>query len=146
MSDGYVKKRSTYGDYSGSLLVTPLTGTTTLVSLRGADSLGGAYTIYVQRVHVHCSTGQAGTTWDVKDSNGNSLTGAISVESRVTSVGNLTSIPTQDPIQAEFDFGPDGVALSSLATLQFVPSATGASGVISWDAYQKLASSTGFGS
>lgn len=147
MSDGYRKQRTIFGNYGGSLLVTPFVGSKTLVPLRGADKLGGAYQIYVQRVHVHVSTPQAGVTWNVQDSNGNSLTGAISTAQTTTTVGDLQGVPTQDPIAAEFDFGPEGIALSPGSTLNFVASGTGASGVITWDAYQRLQSdnTAGFG-
>lgn len=147
MSDGYRKQRNTYGNYSGALLVTPFIGASTLVPAKPAGSSleGSGWTIRVQRLHVQISTpGAPGTTWEIKDSAGNSLTGAISAVSSTTTVGQGTSIPTQGPIQGEFDFGPEGVAITG--NLLFVPSGTGASGVISWDAYQKLTSSTGFGS
>lgn len=146
MSDGYRKQRTIFGNYGGSLLVTPFIGSSTLVSPRKADPLGGPYQIYVQRVHVHISTAAA-VTWNVQDSNGNSLTGPISATSNTTTVGQATSIPTQDPIQAEYDFGPEGIALSPGASLNFVVSGTGAAGVITWDAYQRLQSdnTAGFG-
>lgn len=148
MSDGYRKQRSIYGNYSGSLLVTPFVGpTATLVVVKPAsnpispkDASDGGYTIMVQRVHMHISGGQTGLTWQVQDSNGNSLTGPVSTTSNTTTVGQDTSIPTQDPIQAEYDFGPEGIALSAGANLQFVASGTGATGLVTWDAYQRLTS------
>ncbi len=147
MSDGYRIQRNIFGNYGGSLIVTPFIGVTTLVSPKGKDPLGNIpYNLYVQRVHIHCAIGQANTTWDIQDSNGNSLAGPISVAPVVTTVGDDLSIPTQDPIQAEFDYGPEGVLLPGSASLIFVPSTTGASGVITWDVYQKLATTLGFGS
>lgn len=137
MSDGYRKQRNIYGNYGGSLPVTALTGQTTLVSPRGADPYGGAYIIWVQRIHVHI-TGAGTGTWDVQDSNGTSLIGPISTVQKTTTVGDLQSVPTEDPIQAEFDFGPEGTPLVAGDSLVFVPSATGATGIITWDAYQRL--------
>ncbi len=146
MSDGYRKQRNTFGNYGGSLIVTPFVGSTTLVAPNPAGSLDSGYTIYVQRIHIHCSSGQAATTWNVTTTSGISLTGAVSVAAGTTTVGQDTSIPTQDPIQAEFDFGPEGIALPVGDSLIFTPSSSGAAGVISWDAYQKLTSTSGFGS
>lgn len=149
MSDGYRKQRNIYGNMGGSLLVTPFIGQTTLAAPSGARTIpptDSGYTLFLQRVHVHCSVGQAGTTWAIQDSGGNSYTGAIKLDPATTAVGDLQGIPTQDPIQAEFDFGPEGIGLPAGASLQFVPSATGAMGVITWDAYQRLSSVVGFGS
>ena len=152
MSDGYRKQRNIFGNDGGSLLVTTLTGTTTLLAAKPAsvpksplDASDGGYTIWVQRVHLHISTGSAGVTWQVTDSgSGVSLTGVVSTVSVTTTVGQDTSVPTEDPIQAEYDFGPEGVAITG--NLVFTASGTGASGVITWDAYQKLTSTQPFGS
>jgi len=102
--------------------VTPLTGQTVLIVPRAK------HTVYVQRVHVHVTAASPGITWSIQDSAGASLT------------GNLTAAvaPTLDPVGAEFDFGPAGVAITPGASLLFVPSGTGAAGVITWDAMQKL--------
>lgn len=130
MSDGYRKQRNLFGNYGGGLLVTPFIGQSTLVP---AKTL---HTIWLQRVHVHVASGLAGVTWSIEDSAGNKITGDL-----VT-----TPSPTQDPIAAEFDFGPEGVPLTAGSNLLFIPSATGARGTITWDAYQKLSSTSGFGS
>ncbi len=43
MSDGYRKQRNIFGNYGGSLLVTTLTGQTTLVPVRPAAApIGGS--------------------------------------------------------------------------------------------------------
>lgn len=151
MSDGYRKQRNIFGNYGGSLQVTTLTGSATLVTPKPAstplspkDASDGGYTIWVQRIHIHISTPLAGATWSVQDSNGVSLTGAVSTAQTTTTVGQLQGIPSQDPIQAEYDFGPEGVALSG--SLQFVASSPGASGLVTWDAYQKITSTKPFGS
>ncbi len=151
MSDGYRKQRNIFGNYGGSLLVTPFVGTTTLVTAKPVsvpksplDASDGGYTIWVQRVHLHISSGSAGVTWQVQDSGGTSLTGVISTVSVTTTVGQDTSVPTQDPIQAEYDFGPEGIAITG--NLVFTASGTGATGVVTWDAYQKLSSTQPFGS
>ena len=149
MSDGYRKQRNIFGNLGGSLLVTPFVGQTTLVTptpARTIPPVDTGWTLYLQRVHVHCSAGQNATTWDIQDSNGNSYTGAISVAPVTTTVGDLVSPPTQDPIQAEFDFGPEGIALPAGASLKFIPSNTGAAGIITWDVYQKITQTAGFGS
>ena len=141
MSDGYRRQRQWYGDYGGSLLVTALTGQTTLLVGKPL------YTIFVQRIHIHV-TAAAAQTWDVQDSAGNSYIGPMDVSSHVTTVGSDVSIPTQDPIQAEYDYGPFGVALPVGTSLIFVPSGIGAKGIITWDAYQRqtgLVSISNFG-
>lgn len=109
--------RSTYGDYSGGLSVTPFIGTTTLAS--GKTN----HAIYVQRLSVHAASGLAGVTWSVEDSAGKPLSGAVSVAT--------------GPAQVDYDFGAAGVALTTGADLTFVPSATGVEGTVTWDAYRR---------
>lgn len=133
MSDGYWRYRERYGENSGSLTVTTLTGQTTLQ----VCGFKGQNTIYVQRIHIHVNT-PAGVTWSVVDGAGVPVLGPYSVAQTTTTVGDLQSIPTQDPIEAEFDFGPVGFALTPGTNLIFVPSGTGAAGDITWDAYQRL--------
>ncbi len=130
MSDGYRRQRDIFGNFGGSLLVTPFIGSTTLVTPRNST-----YTIYLQRVHLHAASGVAGVTWTIKDSLGNALTGDVP-----------TTPSPSTAIVAEYDFGPEGVALGPGASLLFVASSPGASGVITWDAYQKLTNTFGFGS
>jgi hypothetical protein len=120
MSDGYRRQRLWYGDYGGGLLVTALTSNTTLIA--GKTN----YIVYVQRVHIHVNSPQPGVTWTVQDSNGNLVTGTVDATKQ-----------TIDPAGAEYDFGPAGIPLSAGAGLLFVPSASGAQGMVSWDAYQR---------
>lgn len=139
MSEAYRRQRTTFGDYSGALLVTPLTGTTTLVSPKVAGSTleGTGWTIYVQKIHIRVTAGQAATTWSVQDGAGVSLTGSLSA----------AAAPSTDTNGAEFDLGPVGIPLTAASALTFVPSAQGAAGIVSWEAYQRLtsAASSGFG-
>lgn len=138
MSDGYWRYRQWYTNDGGSLTVTTLTGQTTLITV----GFKGQNTIYVQRVHIHVNTPSPGITWSVMDSAGVPVLAPYSVAQTTTTVGDLQSIPTQDPIEAEFDFGPIGFALTPGANLLFVPSGTGAAGDITWDAYERLAPGT----
>ncbi len=121
MSDGYLRKREFYGDDGGSLAVTAFTGQTTLVKCPP-----GAYAFHVQRVHLHVNTGVGGVTWAVQDSAGLPVT---TVSAAAT---------TGDPAGAEFDFGPSGLTLTQGADLVFVPSAPGAVGAVTWDAFHQL--------
>ena len=109
--------RSTYGDYSGGLSVTPFTDTTTVVPGKVNHA------IYVQRVSIHTAVGLAGVTWSVEDSAGRPLSGAVSVAT--------------GPAQVDYDFGPAGVPLTTGSDLKFVPSATGVQGTVTWDAYRR---------
>ena len=109
--------RSTYGDYSGGLSVTPFIGTTTLATGKVNHA------IYVQRVSIHVAGGLAGVTWSIEDSSGRPLSGAVSVAT--------------GPSHVDYDFGPAGVPLKTGADLSFVPSATGVQGTVTWDAYRR---------
>jgi hypothetical protein len=120
MSDGYLRKREFYGDGSGSLSVTAFTTQTTLLTCRATDA------IHLQRVHLHVNTGIAGLSWAIQDSAG----------MPVTTVS--AAAPTADPAAAEYDFGPNGLTLTTGASLQFVPSAPGAIGAVTWDAFTQL--------
>ncbi len=124
MSDGYRYNRKFHGDNGGSLVVTPFTGQTTLL----ACGFKKQNCIHLQRLHIHVSVALAGVTWSIQDSAGVLITGAVPA----------STAPTQDPIAAEYDFGPVGLVLTQGADLVFVPSAPGASGDITWDAYQEL--------
>lgn len=118
MSDGYRRNRVWYGDNGGSLTVTPFTTTTTLVTHKAKSA------IYVQFIRIQITGALAATTWSLQDSlTGVSLTGAISA--------------AVAPVNTVIDLGPAGIPLSNLADLTFVPSAPGATGIISWDAYQR---------
>lgn len=118
MSDGYQRYRSWHGDSCGSLIVTALTGTTTLLTPPPQT------TIFLQRIHIHVSAPFA-TTWSIQDSSGVLITGNISV----------AAAPTSDPTAAEYDFGPKGFGLTPGASLKFVPANAGAIGDITFDAY-----------
>ncbi len=120
MADGYLNSQKLYGNDGGSLVVTAFTGTTTLVTHRLKQ------TIYVQRIRVRVTAALAGTTWSIEDSTGVSLTGAMSVATA--------------PADFDIDLGSHGAGVTALADLLFIPSATGAKGVITWDAFQKLPS------
>ncbi len=124
MSDGYYKYRVKYGNNSGSLAVGALTGQTTLLTA----GFKGQNTIYVQRLHIHISSAQAGVTWSIQDTAGVLVTGQVPA----------STAPTPDPVGAEYDFGPIGFKLTQGANLIFVPSGLGAVGDITWDAYQRL--------
>ena len=121
MADGYVRQRHYYGDNSGSLEITALTGSQTLTSPRKQSQL------FIQRLYVVVS-GAATGTWDVQDgSTGQSLLpgGPVSV-----------ATPTPNPIIV--DLGANGLGLTPLASLVFVNNGAGATGSLTWDAYNKL--------
>lgn len=120
MSDGYRRNRVWYQDESGGFQVTVLTGTTTLAVHRDTN------TIYVQRVHVQITSG-LGVTWSVQGSDGLVIIATI----------DASKVGPQD-----FDFGAWGVPLTVATDLVLVPSAGGAAGSITWDAYQRLAPGT----
>ncbi len=125
MSDGYLFNRKHYGDWGGSIEVLSLSsGTIPMVKC----SFKAQNQIWIQRIHIHISTALAGVTWTVQDSTGVTVLGPISA----------AVAPTQDPIAAEYDFGPKGLAITPGADLQLVLSAPGASGDVTWDAYQRL--------
>ena len=124
MADGYRYNRKFGGDSGGSLIVGAFTGQTTLL----VCGFKKQNCIHLQRLHIHISQALAGQTWSVQDSAGVLVTGQIPV----------AAAPTQDPIAAEYDFGPKGFILTQGADLVFVPSAIGAIGDITWDAYQEL--------
>ncbi len=120
MSDGYLFYRKLYGTWSGSLPVTTLTGATTLVMV----GFKGQNRIYVQRIHVNIVTAGA-VTWTIEDSAG------------VDVVVFSAAVVGPPNTGFDFDFGPIGFALTPGTNLVFTPSAPGAAGSLSWDAYQR---------
>ncbi len=119
MSDGYLRKREFYGDESGGLMVTAFTAQTTVQKCPPSSA------IHVQRGHFRVNNASGGVTWTLQDSAG--------VVVATVSAAAATVSPTGD-----FDFGPAGVALTAGADLVFVPSAPGAVGAVSWEAYPQL--------
>ena len=81
------------------------------------------YSLFLQRVHVHITSGAAGVTWKVEDTLGDDLTGPFD------------AFPSG--IAHTRDFGPAGVQLSDNGRLQLTVSAAGATGAITWEVYQK---------
>ena len=81
------------------------------------------YAVFLQRANVHITVGAVGVTWKLKDSNGTELTGPFDA---ATSGEAHTR-----------DFGPAGVQLSDNGRLELVVSGAGATGAITWEAYQK---------
>ena len=81
------------------------------------------YALFLQRANVHITSGAAGVTWKLKDSNGAELTGPFDAATSGTAHTR--------------DFGPAGVQLSDNARLELVVSGAGATGAIAWEAYQK---------
>lgn len=116
MSDGYLRNREFYGDDGGDLTVTAATDDTTLITCKAA------HTIFVQRAKVGVTTASA-TTWNLKDSTGLSISGALSAN----------SAPTQYPL----DYGPRGKALTPGANFVLDVGAVGAAGLVTWEAFQK---------
>lgn len=118
MADGYLKQRVWYGDNSGGLLVTALVNSQTLVPARAK------HTIYVQRVRFVVTGILDPGTWELQDSLGNSITGQV----------QTTTIPNG----YEVDFGANGTPIGPNADLLFVASGGGATGSVTWDAYQRM--------
>jgi len=110
----------TYEDVSGNL--TGVGGAD--VTLKTARKAG--FSIFLQRAHIQITGASAGKTWQLTDSAGVQLTGPFPTD---------TDGSHYDP-----DFGPEGVQLTEGANLVFDVSAGGATGVISWEAYQKQTS------
>ena len=81
------------------------------------------YALFLQRAHVHITSGAVGVTWKLKDSSGAELTGPFDAATSGTAHTR--------------DFGPAGVQLGDNTTLQLVVSAAGATGAVTWEAYQK---------
>lgn len=118
MADGYRRQRSWYGDNSGGLLVTALVNSQTLVTARAK------HTIYVQRAKFQVTGVNDPGTWEITDSTGLAITGQVST----------TTIPNG----YEVDFGANGVPITPGADLLFVTSSGGATGAVTWEAYQRM--------
>lgn len=124
-SGDYGFYRRWYPDLSGSLKVTTgTTGTTTLVAARAN------YTLNVQKIHVHTTTGSAGVTWRLEDSATTPV--VIDASMAVDAAG----------VEFDKDYGPVGYPLTEGKGLNFVVSAAGAAGVITYTCYQKLTAVT----
>ena len=117
MSDGYSKYLTFYQDVSGNLAVG--TGDVTLVTVRNVS-----HSLFLQKAHVQVTGASAGKTWQLTDSTGAELTGPFDVGT--------------DGSHWDMDFGPEGRQLTEGANLVFDVSASGATGIVSWEAYQKL--------
>ncbi len=121
MSDGYRRQRTQYQDISGGLQVGAFTATTTLASPRTV-----AQAIYVQKVHLNLTGVLISATWTIQDSTG------------VVIVGPLPVSTIAGAVPSEYDFGAFGIALTVGASLQFVPSTPGATGVVTWEGYRRV--------
>ena len=117
MSDGYSKYLTFYQDVSGSLAIG--SADVTLVTVRNVS-----HSLFLQKAHVQVTGASAGKTWQLKDSGGQELTGPFDAGT--------------DGSHWDMDFGPAGLQLTEGANLVFDVSASGATGVVSWEAYQKL--------
>ena len=118
MSDGYQKYLTFYQDVSGNSTAVG-SADATLVTVRNIS-----HSLFLQRAHVQVTSASAGKTWQLKDSAGLELTGPFDAST--------------DGAHYDMDFGPEGIQLTEGANLVFDVSAAGATGNISWEAYQKL--------
>ena len=114
---GYESYRKFYQDVSDSAAVG--SADATLVTVRNAS-----HTLFLQKAHVQVTGASAGKTWQLKDSGGQELTGPFAVDT--------------DGSHWDMDFGPAGLALTEGKSLDIDVSASGATGFVSWEAYQKL--------
>lgn len=85
---------------------------------------GGAYTIFLQKIHIEITTGSSGKTWNIADSG----TGAANI---------IPSLDAGAISHYDFDFGQYGMPLEQGKNLILTPSAAGAAGKITIEAYQK---------
>ena len=114
---GYESYRKFYQDVSDSAAVG--SADATLVTVRNAS-----HTLFLQKAHVQVTGASAGKTWQLKDSGGQELTGPFDVGT--------------DGAHWDMDFGPLGLELTEGKNLDIDVSASGATGWVSWEAYQKL--------
>lgn len=120
MSNPYRRFTTFYQDASGSAPVAVLeSGNNTLVTAKNANT-----TIFIQKIHIQVITGNAGSTWGFEDSTDVEVTGDVSVAT--------------GPQHIDYDFGPEGVPLTQGANFILEVTNAGATGVVSWEAYQKL--------
>ena len=119
MSDGYARYLTSFQDVSGNLAGG--SSDVTLVTVRNA-----VHSIFLQKVHVQVTGASAGKTWQLKDSGGQELTGPFDVST--------------DGSHWDMDFGPEGVQLTEGTNLVLDVSAAGATGIVTWQAYQRLSS------
>ena len=94
------------------------------VTLKTARKAG--FSIFLQRAHVQITAASAGKTWEIKDSTGVELTGPFPTDT--------------DGSHYDMDFGPEGVQLTEGSNLVLDVSAAGATGVVTWEAYQRQTS------
>lgn len=119
MSGGdYTRYRKIYQDMSGGLLDAG-GADATLASARNTS-----HTIFLQKAHIQITGASAGKTWQLTDSGGSQLTGPFPTDT--------------DGSHYDMDFGPVGIALTAGANLVLDVSAAGATGIVTWEAYQKL--------
>ena len=114
---GYERYRTFYQDVSGNVAVG--SADATLQAVRNVS-----HTIFLQKAHVQVTGASAGKTWQLKDSGGQELTGPFAVDT--------------DGAHWDMDFGPAGLALAQGTSLDIDVSASGATGFVVWEAYQKL--------
>ena len=81
------------------------------------------YALFLQRAHVHITVGAAGTTWKLVDTLGADLTGPFDAATSGTAHTR--------------DFGPAGAPLADNGSLRLEVSGPGATGFLTWEAYQK---------
>lgn len=117
MSDGYQKYLTFYQDVSGNRAIGA--ADVTLVTVRNAS-----HSLFLQKAHVQVTAASAGKTWQLTDSTGLELTGPFDAST--------------DGSHWDMDFGPEGFQLTEGANLLFDVSASGATGIVTWEAYQKL--------
>jgi len=118
MLDGYRRNLTFYQDVSGNR-VDVGGADVTLVTVRNAF-----HSLFLQKAHIQITGASANKTWQLKDSSGIELTGPFATDT--------------DGSHFDMDFGPNGVQLTEGSNLVLDVSAAGATGIISWEAYQKL--------
>ena len=120
MALDYEGYRQFYQDVSNSLNVTAATDDTTLVTVKAN------HTIFIQAVHVQITGASVGKTWQLTDSTATPLqiTGPFATDT--------------DGSHFDMDFGATGTPLTEGKNLRLDVSAIGASGIVTWEAYQQL--------
>ena len=117
MPGDYERYRQIFQNASGNLAIG--SADATLKTVRNVS-----HSLFLQKAHIQVTGASAGKTWQLKDSGGLELTGPFATDT--------------DGSHFDMDFGPEGVQLTEGTNLVFDVSAAGATGLVSWEAYQKL--------
>lgn len=121
MSDTYTRNREFYGNLSGGYRV--LTTDNGVIALIPAIP---KHTIFVQKIHVECTTLAASELWGFQDGAG-------------TPIPIVPAVSAAAIAHFDFDFGPNGVPCTEGTAFNLaITGATGAAGWASWEGFKRL--------